>query len=310
MNKLKDLLNKILNPTLLVYVFTYIFSVIFIIGAIVCLFFDYNANPIITIVSYSLFALSGIGLTYSTYLIIKSRKLFKQKFIKICNYFTITRFLLEHYGYRKFVFMIWSFSLSIAYSVINFFLGFSLPSIWYCSLAGYNLFLVLMRGSILLYHNNRRKDKRRTIEQDKLSQARTYLTCGILLLVLNVALSIAISEVIFHNQHYNYYSWTIYAFAAFTFYKITMAIIRLIRGRNNKDLTERAAYGFNLATACFSVMGLQTALLSTFGNKTVNTSLFNTLTGSFVSAVTITLGVIMVVNASINIKNIKSDIKK
>jgi len=307
MDKWKKLWQGILKPPTFVYVLTYIISIIVITGSLVVLFFDFTANIGLAILAYTLFGFSAIGLTYSIYLIVISRKSFKRKFIEIFNKFSITRFILEHYGYRKFVFMIWSFTMSIAYAVINLFLGISLPSLWYCSLAGYNIFLVLMRGSILLYHNRKRKDKKRTIAEDKLSQAKTYLACGILLLVLNLALSTAIAEVIFHDMHYNYYSWTIFAFAAFAFYKITMAIIRIIRGRKNEDLTEKAAYTFNLTGACFSIMGLQTALLSTFGTENINASLYNTLTGSAVSIITITLCVIMLINAYKHIKKIKME---
>ncbi len=309
MNKWKELWFKILKPPFMVYVLTYIISIVVITGSIICLFFDLTVNFPLAILAYFLFGVSAIALTYSVYLIVISRKFFKAKSLELINRFTITRFLLENFGYRKFVFMIWSLIMSMAYSVINLFLGISLPSIWYCSLAGYNIFLVFMRGLILIYYNKKRKDKQRTEYQDRLFQAKTYLKCGILLIILNVSLSIAISEVIFHDMHYTYYSWTIYAFAAFAFYKMSMAIYRIIRNRNSSNLTEHASNSFNLAGACFSIMGLQTALLSTFGEQSINASLFNTITGCFVSAITIAIGIIMVVNAYRHLKKVKMEIK-
>ncbi|MBQ7348786.1 MAG: hypothetical protein IJW47_02205 [Clostridia bacterium] len=296
MNNWKKLWQTIKKPPVGVYVLTYVLTLITVACSIICLILDFQQNLLINIVSCTVFALSAIGLTYSVYLIVISRKAFKPMTIRILNKFTLTRILLDYVGYRKFFFMIWSFVLTFGYASINLFLGLSLNSIWYCSLAAYNVFLLLMRGSILLYHNNRRKNKNRSITEDKLSQVKTYLTCGIFLSVLNIALSVAIAEVIFHDMHYNYYSWTIYAFAAFTFYKITMAIYRKIRYRKQPDLTERAARSFNLAGACFSVMGLQTALLSTFANDNLNISLYNTITGLAVSIITVTLSFIMVYN--------------
>ncbi len=305
----KKIWNTIKKPAATVYALTYIVTLLAIVGSILCLCFNFQRNIFFTIFSCIVFAISAVGLTYSIYLIVISRKAYKPTIVKILMKFSFTRFIVDYLGYRKFVYMIWSFILTCGYVSVNLFLGVSLKSIWYCSLAGYNLFLLLMRGSILLYHNNRRKNKGRSFYEDKLYQAKTYLTCGILLSILNIALSVAISEVIFHNMHYNYYSWTIYAFALFTFYKITMAIYRKIRYRKDTDLTERAARSFNLAGACFSVMGLQTALLSTFAHTSLNTGLYNTITGLVVSITTVTLSFIMVYNGINRYKKIKTELK-
>ena len=93
-----------------------------------------------------------------------------------------------------------------------------------------------------------------------------------------------------------------------TFYKITMAIYRKIRYRKETDFTERAARSFNLAAACFSVMGLQTALLSTFAHDNLNTGLYNTLTGVVVSIVTLTVSFLMVYNGIKRYKKIKTEL--
>ena len=299
------ILKFIKKPPIYVHIITYILTLLSVIGSLLCLLIMNNSN-LLLIFSCTVFTLAMLGIIYTTYIIISSRKFYRILLVQILSKFSFTRFILDHFGYRKFVYMIWSFLLTIGYVSINIFLGVAFTSIWYYSLAAYNFFLLLMRGSILMYHNNRRKNKSRTINEDKLYQAKTYLTCGILLSVLNIALSIAISEIIFHDMHYNYYSWTIYAYAAFTFYKITMAIYRKIRYRKDTDLTERAARSFNLAGACFSVMGLQTTLLAYFTTTDINIKLFNTITGLSVSIITITLSIIMVFNGIKRYKRYRS----
>lgn len=308
---MKIIWNKIKNPPIGAYILTYLLTLCFTICSILSIFiFISYQNILLKILIFLVWIITSISLSYTIYLIVISRKAYKPTIYRIFKNFPPTSRLIDYIGYRKFVYMIWSFILSIGYVSVNLFLGITLRSIWYCSLASYNLFLLLMRGSILLYHNNRRKNKGRSFYQDKLSQAKTYLLCGVFLSILNVALSVAISEVIFHDMHYIYYSWTIYAFAAFAFYKITMAIYRKIRYRKETDLTERAARSFNLAGACFSVMGLQTALLSSFAHENANNALFNTLTGVAVSIITVTLSFVMMINGIKRYKKSKKELIK
>lgn len=164
------------------------------------------------------------------------------------------------------------------------------------ALAGYYILLALLRGGVLLYH--KRKHGVDDPAKNTQTQIKTYRNCGILLLVLNIALSVAIAQMIFDDGAFVYAGLMIYASAAYAFYKITMSIINIFRARKQDDLTVQAIRNVNLADATVSILALQTALLNTFSGEGVNISLFNTLTGSVVSLFTLGLGVFMIIKAN------------
>ena len=68
----------------------------------------------------------------------------------------------------------------------------------------------------------------------------------------------------------------------------------------------QAIRNVNLADATVSILALQTALLTTFNDGSVNISVMNTVTGIIVSAFSIALGIYMIVSATKKIKEIKS----
>ena len=79
-----------------------------------------------------------------------------------------------------------------------------------------------------------------------------------------------------------------------------------IKARRQDDLTIQAIREINMVDAAVSILALQTALLHTFSDATVDISLFNTLTGSAVSLFSITLSIMMIVRGSKKIKEIKN----
>ena len=186
-----------------------------------------------------------------------------------------------------------------SYAAFNAFLGISERSIWFGALATYYILLAVMRGALLMYHR-----KKRNLESGPLIRARNYRNTGILLLILNAALSSAIAQMIFDDRHYSYKDWLIFAFAAYAFYKITMAIINALKARRQDDLTIVAIRELNLVDGMVSILALQTALLHTFTEPGANVdiSTFNTLTGIAVSGSSIALSIYMIIKGNKTIK--------
>ena len=103
--------------------------------------------------------------------------------------------------------------------------------------------------------------------------------------------------------------WTIFAYAAYAFYKITMSIVSFIRAHRQTDLTVRAIRNINLVDALVSILALQTAMLTTFGDGTINISLMNTMTGSVVGVASVAIGIYMIVSANKKIKELRKEKK-
>lgn len=304
-NNRQSFWEKLKNPTGWILVAVYFFTAAFIGGAIWILFTDYE-NSALAYVAYTLFALSAIFFAYTVYTIVRFIPKWKQAVIRRAMQYKFSRRIIQNFGFRTLVFSVGAFAISVSYGILNAVHGIMAKSIWYGALAAYYIFLALLRGGVLIYHGGKRKRTQNGLtEQEPLRNVKTYRNCGVVLLVLNVALSAAIAQMIFDDRSFSYQGWTIYASAAYAFYKITMSIINLLRARKEDDYTVRAIRTINLADGAVSILALQTALLFTFRSGDVDVSLFNTFTGAAVSLLTLALGVFMIVEAQKKIKQIQ-----
>ncbi len=291
----RNFLQKLKNPPVWAVILTFLGTAIFITIALLMLFVDYQGSAL-AIVAYASFALAAIGLAYTVYTLVRFAPRLKRSVVAWAEQYEFTHSLMRNFGFRTLILSIGSFALSVAFGLFNGVLGILSKSVWYGALSAYYILLALLRGGVLLYHKRKRAVDE-PLEKAR-AQLKTYRNCGILLLVLHIALSVAIAQMIFDDEGFVYAGLMIYASAAYAFYKITMSIINMFRARKQDDLTIQAIRNVNLADATVSILALQTALLSTFGDEGLNASLFNTLTGTIVSLFTLGLGVFMIVKAN------------
>jgi hypothetical protein len=299
--EIKDLFNKLRRPSGKILALTYSLTVIFIVMALVMLCVDYSESYL-SVLAYSSFGFAGVGLAYSVYTIVIYAPGLRCRVKSYLMANPLSRRIIDNWGYRTVITSAVTFGITVVNSVFNAYLGISERSIWFGALAAYYIFLALMRSGLLLYH--RKKGK---YESEALLRAKKYKRCGVLLLILNVALSSAIAQMIFDDRSFEYKDWLIYAFAAYAFYKIIMSVINAIKAHRQDDLTVQATRQINMVDGAVSILALQTALLHTFGDGSVDISLFNTLTGCAVSGFAMTLSIYMIVKGTKTIKEIKKN---
>lgn len=294
---------KIVNPPTWAKILTFIVTILSATLSLVMVGVGLE-NGALAIIAYILFGVAGVSLTYSVYLIIPLFPKMKKRFISFMEKNAFTHLILRNFGFRTLIFAIGSFIMSVLFGAFNAYMGIVSRSIWYGALATFYISLAFLRGGVLTYHKNR-IGKKDTKQNDEYAKAKVYRNSGIITLVLNVALSAAIGQMIFTDAHFSYMGWTIFAFAAYAFYKITMSIISLVRAHKQDDLTVRAIRNINLVDALVSILALQTALLNTFNDGGINISAMNTLTGIFVSVSSVAIGIYMIVSAHKKIKEIQ-----
>ena len=300
----RSLWKKILNPPTWAKVLTFIVTILSAVGALLMLLVDYETNAL-AIVAYTLFGIAGVSLAYSVYLIIPLFPKIKSGSIAWMEKREFTHLLLRNFGFRTVIFAIGSFLMSLLFSGFNAYMGIANRSIWYGALATFYISLAFLRGGVLIYHKNKMGKGR--AQNDEYVKAKVYRNSGIITLVLNIALSSAIAQMIFSDAHFTYIGWTVFAYAAYAFYKITAAIISFIRAHKQDDLTIRAIRNINLVDALVSILALQTALLTMFSEGDINISLFNTLTGIAVSTLSVGIGIYMIVSANNKIKQLQKE---
>jgi len=299
----RSLWKKILNPPTWAKVLTFIVTLLSATLSLIMVALGLESGSR-EIIAYILFGVAGVSLTYSVYLIIPLFPKMKRGITSLMEKHEFTHLLLRNFGFRTVIFAIGSFLMSLLFSGFNAYMGIKNRSIWYGALAAFYIALAFLRGGVLAYHKKKIGKK---MQDDELVRARVYRNSGIITLILNIALSSAIAQMVFSGEHFSYLGWTVFAYAAYAFYKITTSVISFIRAHRQDDLTVRAIRNINLVDALVSILALQTALLTTFSEEGMDVSAFNTVTGVVVSLLSVGIGVYMIISANKKIKYLRKE---
>jgi hypothetical protein len=290
---------KLKNPSGWILILVWILTMVFIGGALGVLFVEYEGT-FLEIVAYFLFALSAVFLAYSVYLLIIVIPTLKERITGALKSNPLTAKVLEDYGFRTVLFSGVSLGVSVLYSLYNGVLSVWFHSMWYGALAAYYITLVCLRSGIVFYHGKRRGKNR-----DAYLEIRKYRNCGWLLLSMISALSAAVLYMVRTGSGFVHAGLTIYVFATYTFYKITMSIINILKAKRQEDFTVKAVRCVNLADAAVSILALQTAMLLEFSDGT-GMVYANAIMGAIVCTFVAGLGVMMIVKGGKQLRKIKT----
>ena len=281
----KSLWNKLKEPKpiwLCLFYFLFFICVALTIFA-VC----YNILP--PLLSYILYAISALELTYFVYTFIKfCIPFFKKATINILKSQKLTNKMLEDDEYKLLVYSTIGFLINLIYVSFHLIIGILEKSIWYITISAYYTVLVITKLSVI---NNFKKHS-----TDLQKALKTYQNTGIMLNLLTLALSGIIVLIIKQNRSFIYAGLSIFAVAAYTFYKIISAIIQTIKVRNNSNLNIKSIRNINLVSAFYSILVLQVAMFQAFGNGN-NYNIANALTGGIVSIIIFIISCTMLVKS-------------
>lgn len=297
---MKKLLQWLKRPHGWALIPLYIFTAGCIAAAIV---FTVLADESLSVLAYVFYALAAITLAYTVYTLVVFIPVMKSKTVEWLNKREFTAKLYGQYGFRTIVFAVFSFVISIANATVNGVMGIMYLSLWYGALGVYYLLLALMRGGVLIHH---RKKRGYDENSENLRGTVTYTACGGVLILLPLALSFAILEMVVSDRAFVRSGMMIYVAALYTFYKIIISVINFFKARKGDEITVRAIRNVNLADALVSVLALQTAMFHEFSPQE-NFGFANAATGAAVCALTAILGVFMLVGGVIKIKRLKAD---
>lgn len=147
------------------------------------------------------------------------------------------------------------FIVNLAYIVVKMAYGVWYRSPWFISLAVYYALLALTR-LLLLFRGK---------GLDYLGELRRCRLCGLVLLLMNLALAGIVDFMVRQNRGYEYPGTLIYAMAAYSFYAVILAAVNVVKFRRHGSPVLSAAKAINLAAAMVSILSLETAMLSQFG---------------------------------------------
>lgn len=283
----------------LIYVLTVCFSALAILLAI------FSGNTVVQILSYVVYGISAVLLTYSVYTIVIYAPSFKQKTVYMLKKSKFLTALMENYGFKTLIFSICSFFMTIAFAVLNLVGAILYRSIWYASLSAYYFVLILFRGGIIYFNKKLKEKNLDDITQRKIGKWKIYLFGGIVLSVMEIAMGLAVTELTFSKKQLQSNEIMAICNATYTFYKTGMAIYNLIKARRFFDPVTQSLRNINFADACMSMVSLTVLLLSTFGDKDM--LVLKALVGFTACALTMATACIMIIQASKRIKILKEN---
>lgn len=189
-----------------------------------------------------------------------------------------------------------------AYALLQLGMGFWHHTFWFYSLAGYYISLAVMRF-FLVRHTSKHKPGEKMLDE-----LIKYRACGVVFLVMNLALALMIFFMVYWNRTFNHHEITTITLAAYTFTSLTLAIINTVKYRKYNSPVYSASKAISLASACVSMLTLESTMLTTFGDGTMSLTgrrILLGLSGGVISVFIIAMAIYMIVQANKKIKLLK-----
>lgn len=178
-----------------------------------------------------------------------------------------------------------SFTYNAAYAVFQLVLGFWHSSVWFYAMSAYYIMLAVMRFRLLTY------TRKNIPGRDREAELRHYRLCGIILAMMNLALSVIVFYIAWQNRTFRHHEITMISMAAYTFTTFTLAVINIVKYRKYRSPVYSAAKILSFTSAMVSMLTLETAMLTVFGQSGGNSDPFfhRLMTGVTGAAVLITV---------------------
>lgn len=200
---------------------------------------------------------------------------------------------LEDYRFRTVLTTMPSFVINVAYTIYNGVIGVMNQSAWFITMAVYYSLLGIMRYCAV--HTERKISRMEDQKLIRKKEMAVIKTDGILLLLLNLALSGVVLLTIAKGRAKAYSEIIAISIAAYTFYKITMAVINMVKVRKMQSPILITIRNIGVADALVSMLTLQMTMLVSFqGTDGLNADRMNGITGLAVCLLISALGISMI----------------
>ena len=255
-----------------------------------------------SVISYISYVLAAYTLTVWCFKIPKIIKYFKtfkdeNKYARRWQDDTRLRVNVSLYG---------SLAWNALYGLFQLWLGFYHHTFWFYSLGAYYICLGVMRF-FLARHTTRYAPGERLQ-----TEIKKYRACGIVFLVMNLALALIIFFMVYWNRTFEHHMITAIAMAAYTFTALTTAIINVIKYRKYNSPVFSASKAISLAAALVSMLTLESTMLTTFGDGTMTVVAQKWMlgaTGGAISVLIVATAIYMIVGGTKKLKQLKTEVE-
>ncbi len=288
MNKLKNVLLKIVKPPTVVKAFLFIIS---------------GISLVFTVISGKSFIavpfLSFIITAYTLAVIIAGLPTAVKKGRTALYSNPYSQVLLTDIKLRTRLRLTFGLFFNFFYAVFKLFTGIFFRSEWLISIGAY--YFIICTSKFMLLRSAKE------IHDDSIAQRRRELiNCryvGLLLFILSSVISGLAAKMVYDNETVGYPPYFFGLIAVYTAYRLISAVYSLIKYRRVDNPFYSTTKSLDLSSALMALLTLQTALLARYGTSPLLTRGLNSLTSAVV------LLTVIIISVNIIIKNTKK-IKK
>ena len=211
----------------------------------------------------------------------------------------------EDMRFRVNVSLYGSFAWNALYGIFQLWLGFYHRTFWFYSLGAYYICLAIMRFFLVRHTRRYAPGERMQAELKK------YRACGIVFLLMNLALALIIFFMVYWNRTFEHHMITAIAMAAYTFTALTIAIVNVIKYRRYSSPVYSASKAISLAAALVSMLTLESTMLTTFGGETMTATAQKWMlgaTGGVISLLIVVMAIYMIAGGTKKINLLKLEV--
>ena len=199
-----------------------------------------------------------------------------------------------------------SLAWNALYGVLQLWLGAYHGTFWFYSLGAYYICLGVMRFFLARHTTRYAPGERMQAELKK------YRACGIVFLVMNLALALIIFFMVYWGRTFEHHMITAIAMAAYTFTALTTAIINVIKYRKYNSPVYSASKAISLAAALVSMLTLESTMLTAFGKETmtvIERKWMLGATGGVISLLIVATAIYMIAVGTKKLKQLKTEVE-
>ncbi|MGO4948434.1 hypothetical protein ACTQ50_19085 [Blautia sp. Sow4_E7] len=194
------------------------------------------------------------------------------------------------YRWRTILFAVPGMVSNMIFAAFNGVIGITSHSAWFGTLSAYYILLSIMRAGIVRHEREIAALKEK--QEHMRRELSVYRKNSVLFLFMAVVLAGAVILLLNAQGGKDYPGLTIYAVATYTFYKIIMSTVQVIKVGKRKSPLLSIARKIGYIDACVSILTLQTAMFASFAEgEEALIKLMNGITGTVVCLIVLGLGI-------------------
>lgn len=197
--------------------------------------------------------------------------------------------LVSSQRYRIILSATLAFAFNLLYAIYHCVLGILNLSFWFIAMCAFYGILAIMRFSAILCERNHQK------LPDSVTELFVMKLSGVLLVTLSIVLATVSYISLSQNIAAKHGEIIMITIATYTFYKITMAIVKAIKQHKNPSPLLKTIRNIGYAEVAASILTLQRSMLASFGSMSAgNIHFMNAVTGAAVCLFVLILGLSMI----------------